>query len=92
LRENSEATNVQNDELLLYGTSWCGLSRHIQRVLDQHGIAYRYINIDQDPAAEEIVKQINRGFRSVPTIVFADGSTLTEPGAQELLDKLRRED
>lgn len=32
---------------------------------------------------------INRGFRSSPTIVLPDGSTLSEHRGGELLDKLR---
>ncbi len=37
--------------------------------------------------AAAYVVRVNRGMRSVPTIVFPDGSILVEPGARELAAK-----
>lgn len=52
------------------------------------GAEYEYINIHQDELARERVREINQGYESVPTLEFADGSTLTEPSANELRKKL----
>lgn len=92
LKEGSETKDEKVLDILLYGTSWCGLSRRTQRLLDQKEVAYRFIDIDKDPVGEKTVREINGGFRSVPTLVFPDGSTLTEPSTGELLDRLRAED
>jgi glutaredoxin len=46
------------------------------------------VDIDADPAGRKYVESVNRGFRSVPTIVFPDGSILVEPSNMELSRKL----
>ena len=58
-------------------------------MLDEANIEYEYVNIYADEAARQRVRQINRGCESVPTIVFPDGSTLTEPSRHEMQTKLR---
>jgi mycoredoxin len=74
--------------ILLYGTNWCGDTRRSRALLDEKKIPYRYIDIEQDVAARSYVEQVNHGFRSVPTIVFPDGSILTEPSNAVLTQKL----
>ena len=68
----------------MYATTWCGDCRMAKRWFDSHGISYEYINIDEDDDAADYVLKINRGMRSVPTIVFPDGSVLVEPSPREL--------
>ncbi len=75
-------------EIVVYGTNWCGDSRRARRFLDEHHIPYRWIDIDTDVAARKFVEETNHGFRSVPTIVFPDGSILVEPSNTELARKL----
>jgi mycoredoxin len=58
-----------------------------KRWFDAHGIPYDYINIETDARAASEVLCINRGMRSVPTIVFPDGSVLVKPGARKLAPK-----
>ena len=58
------------------------------RVLDQLKANYNYINIDEDEAAAEYVAKVNNGSRSVPTIIFPDGSVLVEPSNTVLTKKL----
>jgi mycoredoxin len=74
--------------IVFYGTSWCPDCIMARQVLDQQGVSYQLIDIDRDPAASAYVVQVNRGFRSVPTIVFPDGSILVEPSRSELMRKL----
>lgn len=74
--------------IVVYGTSWCPDCRRAQRVLDQNGVTYTYVNIEHDEAAAEYVVQVNRGNRSVPTIVFPDGAVLVEPSNAQLQAKL----
>ncbi len=72
----------------LYATTWCYQSRNVRVFLDRHQINYEYIDIDKDKAGEEFVLKTNKGYRSVPTLHFPDGTTLTEPSQSELLEKL----
>jgi len=75
-------------ELIVYATSWCGDCHRARRFLEEHRVAYRWVDIDQDREAEALVKKVNRGNRSVPTLVFPDGTTLVEPSTLELARRL----
>lgn len=79
---------MESQEIIVYGTTWCPDCRRAQRVLDQVGRAYTYVNIEADERAAAYVMQVNRGYQSVPTIVFPDGSILVEPSSAELQAKL----
>lgn len=76
------------EQIVMYGTPWCGDCFRARRYLDKHGVSYEYINIVMNRDAARIVEEINGGNRSVPTIVFPDGSTLTEPSNAQLEAKL----
>lgn len=70
--------------ITMYATTWCGDCRMAKRWLDAHEVAYDYINIEQDDEAAAYVVKVNGGQRTVPTIVFPDGTILVEPSAREL--------
>jgi mycoredoxin len=78
----------EEKKIILYGTSWCGGSRRAKLVLERLGIPYQWVDIDQDEQAGRLVESLNGGFRSVPTLVWPDGSKLTEPSEDELKKKL----
>ncbi len=77
------------NSIKLYGTRYCPQVYTVRRELDRNAIDYDYIDIREDMSAAEYVRKINNGHESVPTLVFPDGTTLTEPSTAELLDKLR---
>lgn len=56
--------------ITMYTTSWCGDCRVTKRVLEQKGLAFKEIDIEQDPSAAEIVMKVNNGKRSVPTLEY----------------------
>jgi glutaredoxin-like protein len=72
----------------MYSTSWCGDCRRSKRFLESHQVPFEEINIEEDPQAAQIVLALNHGRRSVPTIVFPDGSVLVEPSNLALASKL----
>ena len=57
-------------------------------MLDQHQAQYHYVDIEVDDVARSYVEQLNNGYRSVPTILFPDGSVLVEPSSAILALKL----
>jgi len=63
----------------MYTTSWCGYCVRLKDSLAREGIAFTEVNIETDPAAAETVMAANGGNRTVPTLVFADGTALTNP-------------
>jgi len=79
---------MPDSNIIIYGTDWCWDCRRARKFFDKHQIPYQWINIDHDRKGEEFVLKTNRGMRSVPTILFADGSKLVEPGEKELAIKL----
>ena len=84
----SELYTLSPQEIIFYGVSWCGDCRRARQVLTEKSILFVDVDVDQDSKAAEFVKSINRGYRSVPTIVFPDGSMLVEPSNAELSHKL----
>lgn len=72
----------------VYGTSWCPDSLRAQRMLEKEGVPFHFIDIDENPEGEALVKQTNRGNRSVPTIFFPDGTVFVEPGGGMLRAKI----
>jgi mycoredoxin len=76
-------------EITLYGATWCGSSRRVRQLLDSHSIPYRWVDIDLDDEGARKVALLNHGNRSVPTLVWADGSTLVEPSNEALAEKLK---
>lgn len=75
-------------ELTVYSTTWCGYCRRLKSALDREGISYREVNIEEDPAAAEFVMSVNGGNQTVPTVVFADGTALTNPSLAEVKTQL----
>jgi len=74
--------------ITLYGAHWCPDCRRSKQFLGEHQIPYTWVDIEQDPDAEQFVIATNSGKRIIPTIVFADGSFLVEPSNADLAAKL----
>jgi mycoredoxin len=87
VQQFSAHASADEQTIKMYVTTWCGDCRVAKRWFDAHGIAYKSINIEEDDKAAEYVVRVNRGNRSVPTIVFPDGSILVEPSPRELASK-----
>ncbi len=73
---------------VMYSTSWCGYCKRLKSQLADLGITYEEINIEEVPGTAEIVEAVNSGNRTVPTLVFSDGSAMTNPSAKQVADKL----
>ncbi|GAA3476621.1 mycoredoxin [Streptomyces yanii] len=81
-RENMPGT------VTMYSTTWCGYCRRLKGQMDREGITYNEINIEQDPASAAFVEKANGGNQTVPTVLFADGSTLTNPSLAQVKQKI----
>jgi mycoredoxin len=76
------------ERIVVYGTKWCLDCTRAVRFLRSHDVPFRWVDINRDADGLALVKEVNQGMRSVPTIVFLDGSTLVEPTDDELQTKL----
>src|SRR5262245_21830591 len=74
--------------LTVYATSHCPDCHQARLILDSEAVPYAWIDIDRQPEFVQRVMEINGGYRSVPTIVFADGQVLVEPSRQQLMTAL----
>lgn len=74
----------------MYTTSTCGPCVRLKRALREQGIEYREVNVESDYEAAEWVMAVNQGARTVPTLLFPDGTTLTNPSADQVARHLAR--
>ena len=74
--------------ITMYSGEWCGDCRRSKRLLDSLNVEYSIIDIEADEAAAAKVIEINNGMRSIPVIIFPDGTHMTEPSDTELKAKL----
>jgi mycoredoxin len=75
--------------LTMYTTPWCAFCRRLKSQLAREGIEITEVDIEQDPAAADYVMTVNGGFQTVPTVVFPDGSALTNPSAAAVIERMR---
>jgi mycoredoxin len=73
---------------VMYSTSWCGYCKRLKNQLARMSISFQEINIEEVEGTAEIVEKVNNGNRTVPTLVFSDGSTMTNPSAAQVESKL----
>jgi mycoredoxin len=74
-------------QICVYGTTWCPDTARSRQCLARLGIDFTWYDIEKDKDACAFVECVNKGKRSVPTIVFPDGSILVEPTNAELEQK-----
>ena len=79
---------MEQSGITVYGANWCGDCRRAKKFMDDNGVGYQWVDVENDPAAIELVLKLNGGKRIIPTIVFDDGSILIEPTNSELAGKL----
>lgn len=72
----------------MYTTSWCGYCVRLKGQLRRAGVDFDEVNIEADPAAAALVERVNGGNQTVPTLVFADGSALTNPSVAQVRTRL----
>jgi thioredoxin reductase (NADPH) len=84
----STSTPSQNTPLVVYGASWCPDCRRAKQFLTSHRIAFTWIDLETQPDQVAEVESRNGGKRIIPTIVFPDGTFLTEPSNDELADRI----
>ena len=74
--------------LTVYSTPWCGYCHRLMKQMDREGVAYDVVDIEQVPEAADYVMSVNGGNQTVPTVVFPDGSALTNPSLAQVKERL----
>ena len=76
------------DSMTSYSTQWCGYCHRRMKQLAREGVACDVVDIEHDPAAADYVMSVNGGNQTVPTVVFADGSAMTNPSLAQVKERL----
>ena len=74
--------------LTMYTTQWCGFCKRLKAQLGRAGVEVSEVDIERDQAAAEFVMSVNGGNQTVPTLLFADGSTMVNPSAAQVQARL----
>lgn len=74
--------------VIVYATSWCPYCHRLRQDLDRIGLSYSVVDVDDEPDAARFVESVNGGNRVVPTVLFPDGGTATNPPAETVQARL----
>lgn len=72
----------------VFSTPWCGYCRRLKNQLTREGIPHTEVDIEQVPEAAGLVMEANGGNQTVPTVLFPDGGTLTNPSVAQVRTRL----
>lgn len=78
----------EQGSVTMFSTEWCSYCKRLKKMLDSESIGYVEVDIESTPGTEELVKSINAGNAVVPTLVFPDESTATNPSLGEVKARL----
>ena len=83
-------TATPGTAVTMFTTQWCGYCVRLKKMMQREGIEFAEVDIEHDDAAADLVMQANGGNRTVPTLVFADGTALTNPSIDQVKSQLNR--
>lgn len=83
----SDHYTLKPSQIVMYATEYCPDCHRAKKFFEAYNIPHLRINLEGNREAAEFVMQVNNGYRSVPTIIFPDGSVLVEPSWEELRQK-----
>ncbi|GGL30690.1 NrdH-redoxin [Phycicoccus endophyticus] len=84
----SDPTPPPAGSVTMFSTSWCGFCARLRSGLERAGIPFTEVDIDRRPDGADFVVLANRGDRTVPTVLFPDGTHATNPSLAEVRERL----
>nr|WP_281356970.1 mycoredoxin [Fodinicola acaciae] len=78
----------QQASVTMYSTPWCGYCKRLKAQMNREAIPFAEVDIERDPKAAEFVMSVNGGNQTVPTLLFADGTAMTNPSLAQVKEKL----
>ncbi len=76
-------------QIVMYTTEYCSDCNRAKTLFEANDVPYLRVDLEGNAEATDFVMNINRGYQSVPTIVFPDGTILVEPNWEQLRAKLK---
>lgn len=74
--------------ITMFTTNWCGYCTRLKSQLDRAGVGYTEVNVEEVDGTSELVMSLNHGNRTVPTVLYPDGSAATNPSLAQVQAKL----
>ena len=84
MTDQNDLYTMNPSQIVMYSVEWCPDCRRAKFFFKRKKIDVFEVDVNADKKAEDFVKELNNGNRSVPTIIFPDGSMMVEPSTQEL--------
>ena len=81
-------SSTPTSAVTMYTTTWCGYCARLKKLMQREGIPFAEVDIERDEKAADLVMRANGGNRTVPTLVFADGTALTNPSIDQVKAQL----
>jgi len=72
----------------MYSTVWCGYCQRLKAQMTREGLTYSEVDIEVDPEAAAFVETANGGNQTVPTLLFSDGTIMTNPPIRDVVTKV----
>jgi mycoredoxin len=82
------SSGATDSSVTIYSTVWCGYCRRLKSQMEREGISFVEVDIEVVPGAADVVMKVNGGMQTVPTLVFPDGSALTNPSLADVKAQL----
>ena len=75
-------------EITVYGAPWCPDCKRSKKFLVEHRVPFRWVDVDEDAEGLRFIEELQKGGRTIPTIVFPEGDHLLEPSDGDLARRL----
>ena len=75
---------MKNEKIVMYGAMWCPDTLRTIAFFNNRKLEFEFKDIDNNEENTKFVEETNNGMRIIPTIVFANGTILSEPSNAEL--------
>ena len=72
----------------MYSTQWCGYCKRLKSDLRKAGIEFLEVDIENDDVSAALVEKANNGNQTVPTLIFEDGTSMTNPSLAKIKEHL----
>ena len=84
----AQELGITGSDFVMFSTDWCGYCKRLKSQLNESGISFREVNVEHEIQYAPFVELVNGGNRVVPTLLFADGSSLTNPSVIAVKEKM----
>jgi mycoredoxin len=83
-----EQLGIKGTDFVMFSTNWCGYCKRLKSQLNESGVEFREVNVEEEIQYAPFVELVNGGNRVVPTLLFSDGSSLTNPSVIAVKEKI----